>query len=232
MELGVEEGKKRVVAGWEVLFFQAVPSTQDIARSLNKAVVADTQYKGRGRWGRKWWDKPGDSLLLSIPLEWNAPPGILSLLCALCVGEAIECFGVGTMLKWPNDVLVGDKKIAGVLVEGSCDRYIVGIGVNVNERRFPDDFGKKAISLSIAGGRFVDRMELLEFLLSALRKRVIMGRWVLGEIIQKLAFVGEDVVIGGSRGVFLGIGEQGEAILDTKCGKKRVFSGSLLREEI
>lgn len=123
-------------------------------------VTACTQLKGRGRLGRVWWDKPGESALLSVILRPPIKPEDLHQLAfvtGLGVAEwliAESCPEV--ILKWPNDVLLRGRKVAGILVEADLSSAdlsaVVGIGVNVNQREFPADLADTATSVFIETG--------------------------------------------------------------------------------
>ncbi|OFX17904.1 MAG: biotin--[acetyl-CoA-carboxylase] ligase [Armatimonadetes bacterium RBG_16_58_9] len=151
--------------------FDEVGSTNDVALEMAQAgepegavVVARRQLEGRGRRGSRWWDEPGQSLLMSVILAPGGPVDELprlSFVASLGVAECLqEVCGLDACVKWPNDVMVGGKKIAGLLVEvavlprGSV--AVVGIGLNVNQTSFPDELADTATSISIETGRTWD----------------------------------------------------------------------------
>jgi len=156
------------------------PSTQDVLRGTEApegaTVVAEHQTAGRGRSGRRWEDDASSGVLVSVLLRPERRDDIaqLSLVVGLAVAEAIEVTaGCNVMLKWPNDVIVDDRKVAGILLESDGDAVICGIGVNVNQS--PDELprGTKlpAGSLAIATGTRHDRARLLGAVLSTLEGR-------------------------------------------------------------
>jgi BirA family biotin operon repressor/biotin-[acetyl-CoA-carboxylase] ligase len=119
---------------WQILRYDQVSSTQDTARKLIAAgadegtiIVADEQERGRGRRGRAWIS-PCGGFYASLVLRIDS---LGSLRVGIAVAEALRDVEIKAMLKWPNDVLVGEKKIAGVLVENVGDLAIVGVGVNL-----------------------------------------------------------------------------------------------------
>lgn len=122
-------------------------------------VVADHQVAGKGRLGRGWQDAPGTSLMFSLVVSWRHRPetlGLLGLLAAWTWAEVLGGLGFDAGVKWPNDVLVGGRKIAGILseaVDGSL--AVVGMGINVeqNQTDFPEEFADRATSLRIALGQ-------------------------------------------------------------------------------
>ena len=128
-------------------------------------VTADAQERGRGRLGRKWHSPAGESLYFSTVLRLPLPPmevPPITLAAGVAVAEALASAEVTPALKWPNDLLLDGKKVAGVLTEmatsgGRVEHVIVGIGVNLNAREFPDELSAIATSIAHARGREVDR---------------------------------------------------------------------------
>ena len=110
-----------------VLRLGSVTSTQDVARELpiGSIVVADHQTAGRGRLDRRWEAPPGTALLVSFVLERNP---VLSLAAGVAAAQAC---GPSIRLKWPNDLLLGDRKLGGILVEATPDRAVCGVGINL-----------------------------------------------------------------------------------------------------
>lgn len=157
-----------------------VGSTNDVAAaSLTDGVtpglviVADHQTAGRGRRGRTWEDRPeGASLLLSVTVAAPDERTLVPLAAGLAVAEALEELGVDATLKWPNDVLVGDLKVAGLLAEGHGDGLVVGIGTNVDLRRAPIDGATSVVEHLRVGAEQPDRWEVLAAELRA------MDRWL------------------------------------------------------
>lgn len=163
--------------GWRVEVVAATGSTNaDVAaRALagerpGLVLVAEEQTGGRGRLGRSWSSPPRAGLLLSALL--TAPPSPwVPLLAGVAVARALrDVGGLSPRLKWPNDVLVGGRKIAGILAEVSAGLVVVGIGLNVSTRaeELPPD--RPATSVGLEGG-VTDRVTLLRALLAALADR-------------------------------------------------------------
>jgi len=125
------------------------------------AFVADRQRAGRGREGRAWHTTPGKGLALSLLLTLERPPravGVVPLAAGLALARGIERLGLKTRLKWPNDLLVGSSKLAGILCESrrtprGAWAVVVGVGVNVSQQReeFPREVGEQATSLALEG---------------------------------------------------------------------------------
>lgn len=143
--------------------------------------VTEEQTAGRGRQGRTWWAPAGESLLFSVLVRDAPPPSRLpqvALLAGLAVHDAVTraAPAAGAKIKWPNDVVVGHRKIAGVLVEaitsGShVEAVVIGIGINVHTRAFPAPIAERATSVAleaVAGGNPPDRAQILADTLAAL----------------------------------------------------------------
>jgi BirA family biotin operon repressor/biotin-[acetyl-CoA-carboxylase] ligase len=166
-------------------------STNDDAMARGRAgavhgtvVIADTQARGRGRIGHRWFSPPGENLYLSVLLRTTlAPPKVppITLAAGIAVADAVNSLGVATSLKWPNDVMVehtpergGTRKLAGILTEmstraGAAEQVVVGIGLNVNTRTFPDELARIATSLGRErGGEPLDRADVAARLCAAL----------------------------------------------------------------
>jgi BirA family biotin operon repressor/biotin-[acetyl-CoA-carboxylase] ligase len=144
--------------------------------------VAEEQSEGRGRLGRSWHAPRGTSVLVSVllrpPVAASRLPE-LSLIAGGAVGEAIaEVTGLEPAIKFPNDVLLGGKKVAGILAESSEGRVVLGIGVNANqgEDQLPPDAQTEPTSLRLELGTPVDRGVLLAAIL--LRVERAYDRWI------------------------------------------------------
>jgi BirA family transcriptional regulator, biotin operon repressor / biotin---[acetyl-CoA-carboxylase] ligase len=166
--------------GRPYVFVAQCPSTQRLIAEdapEGAVAVADEQTEGRGRLGRRWIAQPGTSLLFSIALRPGVPAAVLpelSLVAGEACAEAIAAVaGVEPALKFPNDVLIGGKKVAGILAEAREGLVVLGIGVNVNATadELPTETITPATSLSLEAGRELDRAELLVTLLERLEGR-------------------------------------------------------------
>jgi BirA family transcriptional regulator, biotin operon repressor / biotin---[acetyl-CoA-carboxylase] ligase len=169
-----------------LLAFAAVDSTQTIGRRLaaegapeGTVIVADAQRAGRGQRGRTWTAPPGAGLLLSCLLRPPLPPSrwpTLTLVGAAAVVDAVrDLTGIPARLKWPNDVLVEERKLAGVLAESVVSPapfIVMGLGVNVGQRAeaWPPELQGRAVSLAELGHP-VPRADLLAALLARIETR-------------------------------------------------------------
>ena len=130
-------------------------------------VSADYQSKGKGRNNRVWESSKGLNLMFSILIKdpkLLEVSTILSLMTAVELARLLERYGIDNVsIKWPNDVLIGDKKVCGILLEGQLPNYLViGVGINVNQKEFPDNLRRPATSMSNELNRDVDLEDLKE----------------------------------------------------------------------
>lgn len=157
-------------------------STNDDLRRLAEegakdglVLLALRQTAGRGRRGAAWFSPPGESLAFSVLLRPAEPKALwprLALCAGLAVAEAIESFGPAAGIKWPNDVWIAGRKVAGILVEAGTGHVVIGIGLNVGARQFPDEIANLATSLRIETG--IDPP--VEDVLSAVIRRLAIHR--------------------------------------------------------
>jgi BirA family biotin operon repressor/biotin-[acetyl-CoA-carboxylase] ligase len=210
-----------------------VDSTNERAKQLAAAgaphgtlVTADEQSAGRGRQGRAWAAAPGSALLMSLVLR--PPPETLPLCAAVAVAEAVP---VDCRIKWPNDVLVEGRKLAGILVEGRPQEgwAVLGIGLNVGTRagEFPSELRDTATSLALAGPE-VGRDEVLASVLGRLERRLRSPlAEVLGEWRRRDALLGERVAWNGGEGTAAGIDDAGSLLVDTVAGRVALSAGEV-----
>jgi len=169
--------------GRPYLYVETCPSTQRLfgpEHAEGALAVAEEQTEGRGRLGRHWHSPPGVSVLCSIllepPVETQLLPE-LSLVAGEAAAEAIATVtALGPEIKLPNDILLGGRKVAGILAEARDGRVVLGIGINVNltEDQLLTEVHLPATSLRVELGREVDRAELLVELLAVLERRYDM----------------------------------------------------------
>ncbi|HUT34782.1 MAG TPA: biotin--[acetyl-CoA-carboxylase] ligase [Planctomycetota bacterium] len=211
--------RERLGENWpdaELRVLSSVTSTSDVAWAWAEAgcpegtaVFAEEQVRGRGRFGRTWHSPRGRDILLSVvlrPPTEEVSPAHLTALGAVAVAEAIEAeAGLRPQIRWPNDLTLGNRKVAGVLVECRGERVapcVMGLGVNVNSRRdeLPADLRSSATSLAAEAGRAFCREAIAGALLSRLCCRVadaVAGRWELVAAAwrQRASLVGQVVAV-------------------------------------
>ena len=195
--LGPAELAPHLAGRWrDIRWLAETDSTQRVARELARAgapegtvVIAEAQTAGRGRLGRTWHSPRGVNLYCSIvlrpPLSPAAVPQVALVAGVAAAAALAETPGLAPRLKWPNDVLIDGRKVAGILTEMEAEvervhHVILGIGVNLNAPRaaFPPELRERATSLFLATGRRVDRAAVTGRLLAALEARY--GRFLEG----------------------------------------------------
>jgi BirA family biotin operon repressor/biotin-[acetyl-CoA-carboxylase] ligase len=235
--------------GKKILVYSKTSSTNDIAAEYGKnkkndglAVFAEEQTKGRGRTGNKWLAGVSDSILCSILLtESKCSPELLSLACAVAVAETIgKVNSTQAKIKWPNDILLDGKKVAGILLESKKNKagtiFIIGIGINCHQTKndFPAELQKTATSIDIESRTKCDRISLAKRLLTCLDQWLeitdenptkIINRW------KKLSIqLGHRVTVVFNRRKFsgncIGIDPERGLILQLDTGGIRIFNAA------
>jgi BirA family biotin operon repressor/biotin-[acetyl-CoA-carboxylase] ligase len=225
-----------------LIIHQEAESTQDLAKAMalrgepeGAAVMALKQTGGRGRLGHTWISPAGKNLALSLLLRPRIPPDeipLLGLMAAIAVAETVEGQGISRVeLKWPNDVLVSGKKMAGILPEasvigGSVSYVIMGVGLNVNSEisDFPPELQGSVTSLLICTSRQWDLVNTAKELLDHMKKlydrvhsegsRFIPRLWS-----ERWAHLGRTFTCNGVAGIGHGISEDGSLALRTREGQ-------------
>ena len=170
---------RRQLPNRRISLFESITSTMHEAATLAAAgcpsgttVVAEEQTAGLGRHGHSWHSEPGAGLYLSVVLRLPVPPDslpILTLALGLATAETIaRATDLHPDLRWPNDVMLADRKTAGILVQLIDSVAIAGLGINVNHHAFPPELATEATSLRLATGRPHSREDLLVALLPAI----------------------------------------------------------------
>lgn len=209
-------------------------STNDEAKAAARAGaahgavwVADVQTQGRGRQGRSWLSVPGESLLMSVLLRWPCATHrlpLVSLAAGLAVHDAVATLTQGDRhgLKWPNDIVlrVGQcQKVAGILVESlgvgtSAPAVVVGIGINVLSKTFPEEIRQRATSLALMSDTEVSRLNVLIAILKEMENTVprvmAFGLGCIRDRLQKAdALAGRTVRSEGGEGIAQGVDDDG-----------------------
>jgi BirA family biotin operon repressor/biotin-[acetyl-CoA-carboxylase] ligase len=186
LPLEIKNGLKTEFIGHSIHWEYEVSSTNTLALQLAEkgapegtVVVSECQKQGRGRMGRTWLSQSEIGIYLSLILRPNFVPmkaPSITFMSAIAVVEALErSLGIKATIKWPNDVMIGRKKVSGILTElkaeMECIHYvIVGIGINVNNTKFPEAFQDKVTSLSLELKENVSRVKVVQALLQALER--------------------------------------------------------------
>ncbi|HEY1372967.1 MAG TPA: biotin--[acetyl-CoA-carboxylase] ligase [Candidatus Binatia bacterium] len=240
-------------------YFAELDSTNRVAYKLaaegaaeGDVVLAETQTHGKGRLGRSWFSPPGLNLYLSVILRPKFSPSDapqLTLVSAVALADTVQRFlGSPPAIKWPNDILVGGKKLAGILTESSVDSQrlhfvVVGIGVNLNmpAGMLPEDIRRTATSLLILTSNMVDRTAFARELIRNLDRcygeleqrgfPAMAARWesffeLKGRRVK--VEMGDRVVLGIARG----IDRDGALVLEKQGGAiERIIAGDVTPTE-
>ena len=230
-------------------------STNDDARAAagrgapdGAAFLAETQSAGRGRGGHTWHSPPAENLYLSIVARPRVPAASIAPI-TLAVGVAVADVLAARLgeraivgVKWPNDVLAGGRKLAGVLVEGQLrgaevSSLIIGVGVNVHAAAFPPELAARATSLALLGLAERERSELAAELILAIRAAVrrfeeqrLQG--FLAAITRRDALLGQLVEVASVRGMAAGIDAEGRLLVRGEGGAiTAIVSGEVVPVE-
>lgn len=225
------------------------------AASEGEVFLAEEQTAGRGRGNHKWHSERGTGIYCSVILRPQITPADalwLSLMAAVATQDAVrEITGQSCDIRWPNDLLLTDKKFCGILTELSSEatrvrHAIVGIGINVNQQSFPEELAELATSLHLETGKKWSRIELTAALLKSLDReyraflRVVNSPFrtpslrfepILKRVESRSSYAyGKEVQVdenGGYSGITDGLDPQGFLRVKTKYGVRMVTSGSV-----
>ena len=240
--------------GRNIQYFDTIDSTNKKTKEIAEestdgtVIISEEQTLGRGRLGRNWSSPKGKSLLISILLKPNIEPSKVSnitLVGAVALIKTLEDFDIQGLIKWPNDIIINGKKIAGILTELSAEinqvNYVVmGIGVNLytNEEEFPEDIRHKAGSILSETGKTINRKKFTGKFLNCFEK--YYQEYFLGnnfdEIIkiskERSILMGKEVKIVGRdysyEAKVLNITEKGHLLIEKKDGsKEEIYSGEV-----
>lgn len=222
------------------VWLRETDSTQKRLREGNypcgMVFIADRQKEGKGRKGRRWESQEGGLYFSFVLCEEDFRDYLsLPLVIGLAVVRFLEDVGIRTAIKWPNDVYLRGKKAAGVLAEKIGRKIVVGIGLNVNQKDFPQELKDSATSLYLETGKIFDRREILSGLLSSIAEALDAYKRegfkaFKKEIEERLIFKGEEVIVLSEEpvvGIMLGIDDKGYLLLQTAEGVKSIAAGDV-----
>ena len=233
--------------GSEILVYKETASTQSVAAEYAKnennhglAIFAELQTKGRGRLDHKWQSDTAESILCSVILsKLNLSANMLSLTVAVACAETVGA-GISAKIKWPNDIMINGKKIAGILIEAKMTDYgkafIVGIGINCHQqaKNFPSDIEKSATSIDIETKSQCDRNIIAKRFLISLenwldiamdRPEMVINRWLSLNINlnQRITVICDNQEFAGH---CIGIDPDKGLIIQLDCGSVRMFDAA------
>lgn len=242
-----------------ILYFETIGSTNDVAATYAASgeaeglvVVADAQTAGRGRRGRSWFSPPGAGLYVSVVLApgrarvaAERATALLTLAAGVALSEAVErVTGLAPAIKWPNDLLVGRRKLAGILAEGvvlpgagGLHGVVLGFGINVMAAAFPADLAAIVTSLETELGRGIDRASVCAESIAMLASRyedllggrydAILDAWRARAFGSRGAKVEWDTPAGVRTGITEGIDAMGALLVRTGDRLERIVAGEV-----
>ena len=240
--------------GCEILYFDSIDSTNTKAQELAEKgypsgtlVVADKQIAGKGRRGRNWESPSGCGIFMTLMLKPDINPNnasMLTLVSALAVAKALaDITGKDAKIKWPNDIVIDGRKVCGILTEMSAqfdyiNNIVIGIGINVNNRSFPEEISATASSLRLlSGGKKYRRAEIIEKIMEYFEKyySIFLETEDLSALVNEydamLVNMKKQVKVLDPKEPFegkaMGITKTGELIVDTWESRKLVSSGEV-----
>jgi BirA family biotin operon repressor/biotin-[acetyl-CoA-carboxylase] ligase len=221
--------------GHPYIYRPSCPSTQELVRGLGEGAVAscEQQTAGRGRLGREWISPWGAGVLFSLALAPRTPPERLPPF-GLVVAEAVcEACWPDAQVRWPNDVVVGGRKLAGVLAELREDRLVVGVGVNANHSadQLPPRARVAATSLRILRGAPVDRAQLLADIVASIEARYAGFERGGFTGLERDELRGRRVELaGGAAGLCTGVDEHGRLVVGGRAHTSAEVTAVLVAE--
>ena len=249
----IQIGLDTQIIGKEMHYYPSVDSTNRVAKKLayhgaadGAIVVAEEQQDGKGRLSKNFYSPRGKGIWFSIILRPNFLPHEApqcTLMAAVAVAEAMKRFNLKPEIKWPNDIMFDGRKLVGILTEMTCEigkiiYVVVGIGINVNISRFPEELRDVAASLSEMNGEPLYRVEIFRALLEEFDKiynevnaagfAEVFTRWreyniTLGKTVR--------VISAGDGKTFTGravdLDAEGALIVETAQGRRTVYAGDV-----
>ncbi len=229
---------------FNIIRLKETESTNTYAKALLKQgelsapfalVFADNQTKGRGRLGRTWESREGDTLCMSLVAPFPFKPAV-TLLSALAVHQTLTeiCKEIkeDLKIKWPNDIVIKNKKLCGILTESTDKAAVIGIGINLNSTSFSDEITSKATSLKLLTDKEFDAFDIsqkiAENLVNLLKKS--NGEFTDSahkEYTSLCINLGREVICGDKKGIATGIDKCGSLIIKTEDTTEKISSGEV-----
>lgn len=229
-------------AGCEIVYFEETDSTNRQARMLAREkakhgtlVIADTQSAGRGRRGRGWISPAGEGIFMTLIVRPDVHPSQvakLSLTLALAVARAIEReTGLDARIKWPNDIVIGGRKVCGLLLEmdateNKVESIAAGVGINVHQTVFDEEIQHTASSLDLLAGKRVSRSAIVRAFLEEFEQAYALAEDAMMDAYRACsATIGQRVQVialdGTYTGTAQGITDSGSLLVEKDGGEVR-----------
>ena len=237
---------EKTFSSFKIFHLDEVSSTMDLIKNynFNEVIVTDRQTNGRGKGDRSWQSENNKNLYFSLNIKINEGLnyGTLSLLMGLLITKSIEeYFGsnIGVMCKWPNDIILNGKKIAGILLEADIlkNQLIIGIGLNINGFPILEKKDYLATSLSNEGFEMVDKFDILKLFLKNFKENLLIWEqqgfsFFRNEYLEKLFNHNKKILVkntekGNTEGILEDIDNNGVLKLNTGNEILKINSGDI-----
>lgn len=223
-----------------IIHLKETESTNTYAKALLKngelsapftLIFTDKQTAGRGRLGRTWESKEGDTLCMSLIVPYPHKPAI-TLLSALAVHKILSKYYGNVKIKWPNDIVAENKKLCGILTESTPNAAVIGTGINLNTLDFSEDITHKATSLRLLTGKTYNDFKLAKKVTKELVKilRETNGELtdaILKEYSDLCINLGREVIFNSKKGVATEIDKDGSLLVRTDEGSEKISFGEV-----
>lgn len=214
-------------------YFSEITSTQNYAKKMylegrrDFVVFSDVQTNGRGRFDRVW-EAPSGGLWFSFDSEFYNKNGLFTITIGVATREVLSSlYNCKVQLKWPNDLILNNKKVGGIICEKIKDRVIVGIGINTNVKEIRQE---RAVTFINETGKSIDNHIVMKEIINECKKYLTIES---DEIIKKfranMAYIGEECFVSAlnEKAKIIDIGDDGKLIVETIEGIKEVFTGEI-----
>ena len=240
------EHLKTHIIGSDIKIFNSLDSTNKAAWRMNldsiingTIIITSNQTNGVGRRDDKWFSSHNKSLTFSIVI--NKPNiirniSLLPLTIGVAIINAIQCYAdINCQLKWPNDIMLAQKKLGGILIESKKNKFVIGVGININTDY--EDFDKSIKDKAISLKMFKNKKIIVEIILAQIlneieKKMMVKNNLIINEWMNNCMHVNKNIEYHDNKnvikGCFSGITDNGEAVIKINNTKKIISSGSLI----
>lgn len=214
-------------------YFNEITSTQDYAKEISIngqedfVVCSNVQLNGRGRYLRRW-EAPIGGLWFSFDKEFSSKNGIFTITIGVATRDVLEkTYNYKVLLKWPNDLILNNKKVGGIICEKVKDKVIIGIGINTNVKEIANE---KATTFLKELDKTIDNKVLMKEIIEKCEEYLEYDKdKIISKFRENMAFLREECFVSAlnEKVRILGIADDGRLIVETKDGIKEVFSGEI-----
>lgn len=214
-------------------YFNEITSTQDYAKEIsingkeNFVVFSDSQTNGRGRYLR-CWEAPNGGLWFSFDNEFSNKNGIFTITIGVATRDVLEkIYNYKVLLKWPNDLILNNKKVGGIICEKVNEKVIIGIGINTNVKEIDNE---KATTFIKELDKTIDNKVLMKKIIEKCKEYLGYDKdKILNKFRENMVYLGEECFVSAlnEKVKILDIADDGKLIVEAKDGIKEVFTGEI-----